>query len=119
MLGGGIAQERFALLLICRVRVLALVLAAVGVYGVSSYAASRRSGEMGIRLALPAPAGAVRALIVRDGGRPTAAGVLIGLAGASIAMNALRSLLFGVSTTDPVFFAAGALTLALVALIAS
>ena len=95
------------------------MLAAVGVYGVSSYAVSRRTREMGIRMALGAPARAVRALIVRDAGRLAAAGVVVGLAGAYAATSALQSFLFGVSPRDPAVFAAAAFTLALVALIAS
>ena len=119
IIGGGIASERFALLLMALFALLALVLAAVGVYGVSSYAVSRRTREMGIRMALGAPARAVRALIVRDAGRLAAAGVVVGLAGAFAATSALQSFLFGVSPRDPAVFAAAACTLALVALIAS
>jgi ABC-type antimicrobial peptide transport system permease subunit len=115
----GIAQERFALLLIGAFALLALVLAAVGVYGVLSYAVSRRRREMGIRMALGAPARVVSALVVRDGARLAAAGVLLGLAGAYVATRALRSLLFNVAATDPMVFAAAAAALALIALAAS
>lgn len=118
VIGGGIAQERFAMLLLSAFAVLALVLAAVGIYGVLSYSVSRRR-EMGIRMALGAPAGAVRALIVRDGGRLAAAGVVLGLAGAYAATRALGSLLFGVSATEPLVFAAASALLSAVALAAS
>jgi putative ABC transport system permease protein len=119
LIGRGIAQERFALLLVVIFAALALALAAIGVYGVLSYAVSLRRREMGIRMALGAPAGAVRALIVRDGVRLIAAGVLLGLTGAWMATSTLRSMLFGVSPTDPIAFAVAPLALGLVALAAS
>jgi putative ABC transport system permease protein len=119
VIGGGIAQERFALLLIAGFALLALVLAAVGLYGVLSYSVTRRSREMGIRMALGAPARAVWSLIVRDGGRLAAVGVALGLAGAYAATRTLGSLLFDVSATDPLVFLAAAATLILVALAAS
>jgi ABC-type antimicrobial peptide transport system permease subunit len=75
VIGGGVAQERFALLLVASFALLALVLAAVGIYGLLSYSVSRRSREMGIRMALGAPAGAVRSMIVWDGGRLAAIGI--------------------------------------------
>jgi predicted permease len=119
VIGGGIAQERFALMLIAAFAVLALVLAAIGIYGVLSYSVSRRSREIGIRMALGATTGAVRALVVRDGARLAAMGVAMGLLGAYATTGALASLLFGVSTTEPRVFAAAALTLATVALLAT
>jgi ABC-type antimicrobial peptide transport system permease subunit len=82
VIGAGVAQERFALLLVASFALLALVLAAVGIYGVLSYSVSRRSREMGIRMALGAPAASVRTLIVRDGGRLAALGIVLGCAGA-------------------------------------
>jgi putative ABC transport system permease protein len=119
VIGLGIAQERFALLLVGGFAGLAMLLAAVGIYGVLSYAVQRRSREMGIRMALGAPATAVRALIVRDGGRLAILGVMLGLAGAYGATHALQVLLFGVSATDPIVFSACAAALTLVALAAS
>jgi len=119
VIGVGVAQERFALLLIASFAMLALVLAAVGLYGVLSYSVSRRSREMGIRMALGAPAGAVRSMIVRDGGRLAVIGLVLGLAGAIAATRFLRSLLFEVSVTEPLVFAAAAAVLALVAVMAS
>jgi predicted permease len=118
-IGLGIAQERFALLLVGSFACLSLALAAVGIYGVLSYSVQRRRREMGIRMALGAPAGAVRTLVVRDGGRLATVGVVLGLVGAYAATRALQVLLFGVSATDPVVYAACAATLAFVALAAS
>jgi putative ABC transport system permease protein len=119
VVGAGVAQERFALMLIASFAVLALVLAAVGIYGVLSYSVSRRTREMGIRMALGAPAASVRTLIVRDGGRLAAVGIVLGCAGAYAVTRALRSLLFEVSTTEPLVFVSAAAVLGLVAMAAS
>jgi putative ABC transport system permease protein len=119
VIGGGVAQERFALLLVAAFAALALVLAAVGLYGVLSYSVSRRSREMGIRLALGATPRSVRSMIVRDGGRLAVIGIGLGVAGAIAATRLLRSLLFEVGATDPLVFAGAAALLALVALVAS
>ena len=119
VIGGGVAQERFALLLIASFAALALALAAVGLYGVLSYAVSRRTREMGIRLALGATPRSVRSMIVRDGGRLAVAGVALGSAGAIAATRFLQSLLFQVSPTEPLVFAGAAALVAIVAVIAS
>ena len=119
VIGGGVAQERFALRLVAAFALLALVLAAVGIYGVLSYAVSQRRREMGIRMALGAPAGTVRSMVVCDGGRLALTGIACGSAGAIAATRFLRSLLFGVSATEPAVFAAAAALLAGVALVAS
>ncbi|HKE86410.1 MAG TPA: ABC transporter permease [Vicinamibacterales bacterium] len=119
VVAGGVAQEQFALLLIASFAVLALVLAAVGVYGVQSYSVSRRSREMGIRLALGATPRSVRTMIVRDGGRLAVGGIALGCAGAIAATRFLQSLLFEVSATEPIVFAGAAALLAIVAVTAS
>ena len=119
VIGGGVAQERFALLLVASFAALALVLAAVGIYGVLSYSVSRRRREMGIRMALGAPAGAIRSMIMRDGGRLVVTGVALGLVGAFSATRFLRLLLFGVSTTEPVVFTAAAAVIVCTATLAS
>jgi ABC-type antimicrobial peptide transport system permease subunit len=119
VIGRGVAQERFALLVVAAYAALALALAAVGLYGVLSYSVSRRRREMGIRLALGAQTGAVRALVVREGGLLAIAGVAVGLAGALAATRALGTLLFGVTARDPLTFALAAATLIAMALIAS
>jgi putative ABC transport system permease protein len=119
VIGRGVAQERFALLVVAAYAALALALAAVGLYGVLSYSVSRRRREMGIRLALGAQTGAVRALVVREGGLLAIAGVAAGLAGALAATRALGTLLFGVTARDPLTFALAAIALIAIALIAS
>src|SRR5262245_54708020 len=119
VIGGGVAQERFALILIAGFATLALVLAAVGLYGVLSYSVNRRAREMGIRLALGATPGSVRSMIVRDGGRLAAFGVALGCAGAVATTRFLRTLLFEISATEPLVFAGAAAVLAIVALAAS
>ncbi|HEY1911853.1 MAG TPA: FtsX-like permease family protein [Vicinamibacterales bacterium] len=119
VIGGGAAQERFALLLVASFAALALVLAAVGLYGVLSYSVSRRGREMSIRLALGATPRSVRSMILRDGGRLTIVGIAFGFAGALAATRLLQSLLFKVSTSEPLVFAGAAAVLALVAVMAS
>ncbi len=115
----GMAQERFALLLVGAFAILAVVLAGLGLYGVLSYAVSQRTREIGIRLALGAQLGSVRRLIVGQGGQLTLAGVLAGLAGAFWLTRALQSLLFRVSPTDPLIFAGATAIIVAVSLAAA
>ncbi len=89
------------------------------IYGVLSYGVSRRTREVGIRLALGAPIGSVRALVVRDGGRLAVSGVGVGLVVAFWTTRALGSLLFDVSATEPMVFGVAAAMLVAVALAAS
>ena len=119
VIGGGVAQDRFALLLVAAFALVALALAAVGIYSALSYAVSRRRREIGIRMALGAPAGALRSMIVGDGARLAAIGIAIGTLCALAATRLLRSMLFGVSATEPFVFAAAATLLACVAVAAS
>jgi predicted permease len=119
VIGGGVAQDRFALVLVAGFALLALVLAAIGIYGALSYSVSTRSREMGIRMALGATAGTVRSMIVRDGGRLAGAGVVLGSIAAAATTRLLRTLLFGVSPIEPTVFAGAAAVLVCVALAAS
>jgi hypothetical protein len=119
VIGGGVAQEQFALLLVAGFALLALMLAAVGIYGVLTYSVSQRTREMGIRMALGAPARAVRSMIVRDGARLAAIGIGVGLVAAVAVTRSLQSLLFGVSPTEPLVFVAAAGLLGCVAVVAS
>jgi macrolide transport system ATP-binding/permease protein len=97
---------------------LALALAVVGIYGVLAFSISRRTREMGIRLALGADSRRVFLLVIRDGMMLVAIGVLIGLGGGLAGARSLSSFLYGVSTTDPVTFTGTVALLCIVALAA-
>src|SRR5713101_6104627 len=97
---------------------LALILSSVGIYGVTSYAVSQRTPELGIRLALGASTGGILWLVIREGMKPVAFGLVIGLAAALALTRVAQSLLFGVSATDPLTFAANALLFLCVGLLA-
>jgi predicted permease len=98
--------------------VLALVLAAVGIYGVMSYGVSQRTHEIGVRMAIGASPGAVMKLILGEGLRLVLIGLAIGIAGAFALTRSLSSLLYGVGAGDPLTFAGVAVVLAAVALAA-
>jgi ABC-type antimicrobial peptide transport system permease subunit len=98
---------------------LALVIAAVGIYGVISYAVSQRAQEIGIRMALGAQAGDVLRMVIWRGIRLALIGVALGLAAALALTRVMSNLLFNVSATDPATFALIALLLVGVAFIAS
>ena len=119
VIGRSIAERRFTMLLLATFAAVAVLLAAIGVYGVLAYLVSQRTQEIGVRLAIGATPADVARLFVREGAGLTLIGVLCGLAGAVAATRALSTLLFGVTTTDPLTFAAVAGVLALVALLAS
>jgi putative ABC transport system permease protein len=119
MVSASIAQPRFYLLLLGIFAALALVLAAVGIYGVLSYSVTQRMHEIGIRMALGAEPADVIKLVVGQGMMLALAGVAIGLIGAFVFTRLMSSMLYGVSATDPVTFAALALLLTAVALLAS
>jgi predicted permease len=112
-----VSTPRFALFLVALFAGLALTLAAIGIYGVISYAVSQRAHEFGLRMALGAQPGDVRRLVLRQGVKLALAGVAIGLVGALALGRVLCSLLFEVSAADPVTFASvSALAMAVAAL---
>ena len=113
------ARTRFTLVMLVLAAAVALVLGAVGIYGVVSYAVSGQSREIGIRIALGARAGEVRRLFLRRGITQAACGVVLGLGGALALTRSLSTLLFGVSPLDPLTHAAVAGILLAVALLAS
>jgi len=97
----------------------ALFLGAVGVYGVTSYTVSERTGEIGVRQALGADGGTVRGMVLGEGMRLALIGVVIGLAGALALGRVVASLLFGVSPYDAVTLAAGSVIFLVVAALAT
>jgi putative ABC transport system permease protein len=114
-----LAGRRLTMLLLGIFAGLALLLAAVGIYGLISYAVTQRTHEIGIRMALGANSRNVLGMVVGDSIRMIAIGVGVGLAAAFFLTRFMRSLLFGVSETDPVTFAVIPALLAAVALAAT
>jgi putative ABC transport system permease protein len=117
-LAGAVARPRFYLLLLGAFALVALALAAVGIYGVMSYTVGERRREIGVRVAMGARPGEVQALVVRQGMSVAAIGVTLGLAGSLAAARLLRSLLFGIGPADLPAFAAAVALLSAVAVLA-
>jgi putative ABC transport system permease protein len=113
------APQRFNALLLGIFAVLALALAAVGIYGVMAYSVAQRQREIGIRMALGAERGRVLRLILGDGLRLAVLGVVIGWAAGLALTRLLASLLFGVKSWNPAIFFATAVALTAVAALAS
>jgi putative ABC transport system permease protein len=114
----GVARRRFQMRVAGAFALSALLLAALGIYGVVAYGVTLRRRELGIRMALGARAGEVRRLVLWQGLRPVALGLACGLAGAIAAGGVVRSLLFGVSATDGMTLGGVAAALGLVATVA-
>jgi putative ABC transport system permease protein len=112
------ARPRFLTLLLTLFASVALVLAAVGIYGVISYSVAQRTGEFGIRIAMGAAPRDVLGMVLGQGLKLGAIGVLIGAAGALVLTRLIRGLLFGISSFDPLTFAVMAALLTAVALAA-
>jgi ABC-type antimicrobial peptide transport system permease subunit len=113
-----LARRRFAMVALALFAVVAMTLAAIGIYGVMSYTVTERTREIGIRMALGSPTRDVLRLIVGQGMALAGVGVALGLAGALAATRVMASLLYGISATDPLTFLLISLTLAGVALAA-
>jgi putative ABC transport system permease protein len=112
-----LGSRRFNLLLIGFFAGIAMMLATAGVFGVMAYSVSRRTREIGVRVALGARSRDVLAMVLGQGLRTVLIGVVVGAAGAALT-RAIQSLLFGVRATDPLTFAAVILLLLSVALLA-
>ncbi|HVF88692.1 MAG TPA: ABC transporter permease [Blastocatellia bacterium] len=118
-LDAAVSKKRFSVMLLGLFAGLAIILAAVGIYGVVSYSVTQRTHEIGIRMALGAQSMDVLKLVVGQGLILTLAGVVLGLIAALALTRLIASLLFGVSASDPVIFAAVPLLMISVALLAS
>ncbi|HEV2297323.1 MAG TPA: ABC transporter permease [Candidatus Acidoferrales bacterium] len=119
VLGASVAQERFRTLLLSSFSAIALILAAVGIFGVVSYSVSRRTHEIGIRMALGASPASVQSLVLRESAKLVFFGLAIGIPSALVLTRFMSSLLFAVHPADPLTFIGVALLLTLVALAAS
>lgn len=113
-----LSQQRFNMLLLASFAGLALLLAAIGIYSVLSYMVRRRTREIGVRIALGAETRDVIAMVLREGMRPAASGMVIGLAGAFIFARFMSHVIYGVRPADPLTFVAVSLLLGLIAFIA-
>jgi putative ABC transport system permease protein len=118
IMADSIARQRFAMTLLSVFSAVALVIAAVGIYGVMAYNVVQRTGEFGIRMALGAQRGDVLRLVLTQGGKLIGLGLLIGLAATLAASRAMGSMLFNTSAYDPLTLGTITVLLAAVALVA-
>jgi predicted permease len=114
-----LARQRFSSTMLAAFASFAMLLAAVGLYGVMSYLVTQSTRDIGVLMALGARSGDVIKLVLRQGMQLAAMGIVAGLAGAAVLTRVMSSLLFGVSTTDPATFSGVAALLAAVALAAT
>ncbi|HEY1496956.1 MAG TPA: ABC transporter permease [Candidatus Solibacter sp.] len=119
VMADSVAGRRFSMLLLAALGACAMLLAAIGIYGVTAYSVTQRTAEFGIRMALGAQTGSVIALVMRHNLLLIGAGSAIGIAASLLCTRFLGGLLFGVSAVDPVTFALAAGALAVVAMAAS
>jgi ABC-type antimicrobial peptide transport system permease subunit len=117
-LGGYLLQRRFQTSLLAGFSVVALVMAAVGIYGLIQYSIATRTQEIGLRMAIGAQPGDIFRMIISEGLRLSLTGVAVGLVGALWLGGAASSLLFGVNASDPLTFATISLLLTAVAVAA-
>jgi predicted permease len=113
-----ISNKRFTMTLLGAFALLALLLASIGIYGVLSYMVGQRSKEIGVRMALGAQKFDVLRMVLKDGARMTLLGIVLGLVGAVCLTRLLRTMLYGVSSTDPLTFISVAALLGAIAMLA-
>jgi putative ABC transport system permease protein len=111
-------QMSFTMILLAIAATVALLLGAIGIYGVISYIVTQRTGEIGVRLAMGAEPSNVARMILQQGGLVTMFGIAGGLIAALAGSQLIRSLLYGVSPRDPIVFALMTVALLVVALLA-
>jgi ABC-type antimicrobial peptide transport system permease subunit len=119
ILAGLIAQRRFSMTLVAGFAILALILAIIGAYGVTSYLVSQRQREIGVRLALGADPSRISRLVVREGMVVAGTGIGIGVVTAMATTQLASSLLYGVSARDPITIGSVAVVLLLVSALAN
>jgi putative ABC transport system permease protein len=119
LLTASVAPPTFRTVLVSMFALVGLLLAAIGLYGVISYAVTERTHELGVRIALGADRADVVRLVLGEALMMAGAGIALGLAGAFATMRLLQSLLFGVTSTDAVTFAGISALLFVTALVAS
>jgi ABC-type antimicrobial peptide transport system permease subunit len=113
------ARQRFSAIMLGAFAVFALILAAVGVYGVMSYLVSQGTHDIGVRMALGAQRSRIVGMVLRQGLELTAGGIIIGLIGAAALTRVMESLLFGISARDVVTFSTVPIVLAGIAVLAT
>jgi putative ABC transport system permease protein len=118
LLGHSSASRRFSLVLLSLFATLALLLAAVGVYGMLSFSVSRRSQEFGVRMALGAKPRDMLWLILKQGMKPVLLGVILGMVASVVITRLISSLFYGVSPTDPLTFSGVTMLLVVVGIAA-
>jgi len=114
-----LAPRRFQTSLLGAFSLLALVLAAIGIYGLMHFSVAQRTHDIGVRMALGANRADVLKMVLREGSRLAVIGIVVGLAGVALVTRVLQNMLFGVKPGDPVTFVAVSIVLAAVALIGS
>jgi putative ABC transport system permease protein len=119
VMGLSLAEQRFNMSLLGLFAALAVVLVAIGIYGVISYGVSQRTREIGIRIAIGADRHEVLGMFLAEGARLAAIGLIVGVVGGLALTRLMATLLFGVTPSDPMTFIAGALAMMAVAVVAS
>ena len=119
LLSASVAERRFSLVLVATFAFLALVLAAVGLYGVVAYSVRQRTKEIGVRMAIGADAGRIARLVASESVRMVGFGLVAGLLGALATARLLSGFLYGVQPADPAAILAAALVLAAAAVLAT